>query len=216
MEHMNLIIIGPQGSGKGTQAGLLAQKFNLVQIETGLLFREAAEEKTKLGKRINAIIYKKHDLVPDDVVKEVLENEISKVPENKGIILDGAPRRKNQIDEVEKIFQRCGRKINHVVFINIPEEESIKRIEGRYECSKCFTKYTIGKDIKSAKDKCVACGGKLEKRRDDTEKGILKRLSIFFKETMSVVDYFRKKKMLIEVDGRKSVYEVFGNIVKKL
>jgi adenylate kinase len=216
MEHMNLIIMGPQGSGKGTQAGLLAQKFNLVQIETGLLFRERAEEKNELGKKINNIIYKKHELVPDEILEKILEKEISKVPKNRGIILDGAPRRENQIKEVEDIFERCERKINHVIFINIPEKESIRRIEGRYECSKCFTKYTMGKDIKSPKEKCVACGGKLERRKDDTEKGILKRLSIFFKETMSVVKYFRKKKMLIEVDGRKNVDEVFASIIKKL
>ena len=213
---MNLIIIGPQGSGKGTQAGLLAQKFNLVHIDTGLALREAAEEKTAFGRKLYKIVNEHHDLVSDEIVKKVLENEVRKVPESKGIILDGAPRRKDQIEEVVGILGKAGRKISHVVFINIPEKESIRRIASRYECSKCFSRYTVGKDVKTGKEKCPSCGGNLRKRKDDTGAGIRKRLSIFFEQTMPVVEYFRRNKSLIEVDGRKSIEEVFQSIVKKL
>lgn len=213
---MNLIIIGPQGCGKGTQAELLAKKYNLAQIETGLVFREVAEKDTKIGRKIHSIIYDKHELVPDNIVFQVLRKEVNKVPKNQGIILDGAPRRENQIDEVENIFKEAKRKISHVVFINVPEQESIRRIACRYECSHCFGRYTLGKEIRDPKEKCPDCGGKLRKRKDDTGKGIIKRLKIFFEQTVPVIDYFRNKKKLIEVDGRKNVEEVFASIIEKI
>lgn len=213
---MNLIILGPQGSGKGTQAGLLSQKFNLVHIDMGLALRHAARKKTELGKKINRIINNKKELVPDEIAGKVLAEELKKISKSRGIILDGAPRRKNQIGLVEKIFSQSRRKIDKIIYVNISDRESVKRIFRRYECPNCFARFVLGKDIQSAKSKCPACGERIKKRMDDTPRGIRKRLGIFRKETLPVISHYAKEKKVLEVDGRKEIDKVFKEIVARL
>lgn len=213
---MNLIILGPQGSGKGTQAGLLSQKFNLVHIDMGLALRHAAQKKTALGKKINRIINNKKELVSDEIAGKVLNEELKNIPKSRGIILDGAPRRKNQIDLVEKTFSQFGRKIDKVIYVNIPDRESVRRIFRRYECPNCFARFVLGKDIKSAKSECPACGERIKKRMDDTPQGIRKRLDIFREETLPVISHYAKEKKVLEVDGRKEIDDVFKEMVTHL
>lgn len=213
---MNLIILGPQGSGKGTQAELLAKKFNLAHIDMGLVLRVAAFEKSAFGKNLNLIINKKRELVSCDIVKKVLQKELEKIAKNRGVILDGAPRRMNQIGDVENVFKKFGRKIDNVIFINISSSESVKRISMRYNCSKCKKNFILGKDIKKASEGCRICGGKISQRPDDTPAGVKKRLKIFKRETLPVIKEFKKRGLLVGVGGTKNPRQIFRDLIRKL
>lgn len=213
---MNFIILGPQGSGKGTQAILLAEKYNLEHVDVGSALREISENDTLLGKRLNEIINVKKELVSNEIIGEVLEHKLADIPENKGIIIDGAPRRFEQIKIVEDALLKFGRKIDKVISINISPEESIKRISKRFDCSECGARLIMGEDIETAKDPCPKCKGKIEQRKDDTPEGVRKRLSIFQEETVPVIEEYRRNGILLEVEGEGEEREIFNKIVKNL
>lgn len=211
---MNLVILGPQGSGKGTQASLLEKKFNLVHIDMGLLLRLEALKKTVLGKKIYEIVYKKKELLPDAIMEKVLAGKLKSIPKNKGVVLDGSPRRTDQIKMVEDALLESGRKLDKVIYIKVPENESIKRISHRYHCYHCSRHYILGEDIKSTKEQCFSCGGKIVRRKDDTAEGVKKRLSIFRKETLPVIKHYKKEKKVVEVNGMGKIEEVSQKIIK--
>lgn len=213
---MNIIILGPQGSGKGTQAEFLSKKFNLAHIDMGMSLRLAASENNSLGKKLSRIINGKKELVSDLIVQKVLEKELKKIPKSKGIIIDGSPRRIGQIKIVETALQKFGRKIDAVIHLRISAQESIRRISRRYNCSRCRKGLIMGKDVKSPKALCPACGGTIERRTDDTPSGVRKRLKIYREETMPVVEYFRKIGKLVEISGLKNAREVFRIIAREL
>lgn len=212
---MNLIIFGPQGSGKGTQADMLASKFNLEHIETGLIFREMGREDSELGKKIKDLNERK-ELVPDDITVDVIQKSLEKIPLEKGVILDSAPRTMGQIEPVEAMMHKLARTINKAIYITLPYEESVSRITKRYACTVCYRHFVLGKDIKSPNDLCPTCQGPIMQRSDDTPEGIAKRLNDFYSITVPVIEEYRKRGMLIEIDGHKSKEEVFEEIIKAL
>lgn len=213
---MNIIILGPQGSGKGTQAELLAKKFNLEHIEMGRFLREVAKLATPLGKEINEIINIQGKLVDDKVLKKVLHIKLGDLPREQGIIFDGVPRREDQLRYFEEAMQEFGRKIDAVININLSEEESVKRISRRRICRKNEHVLIMGKDIKDEKEKCPVCGSEIFQRIDDTPERIKTRLGIYYKDTKDVIDYYKQKSLLIEIDGCPSIEEVFENIMKEI
>jgi len=213
---MNIIVLGPQGSGKGTQAELLAKKYNLEHIDMGKFLRVVAKENTPLGKKINEIINVRKELVDDKILKRVLHVKLQDLPREKGIVFDGVPRREDQREYFEEALREFGREIDAVIFVNIPKEESIKRISKRWTCKKCGAPLIMGIDIKNGKEKCPRCGGEIHQRADDSPEGVKKRLAIFKKETKPVIDYYRGKGLLIEIDGRPEIDVVSKNIIKEL
>lgn len=213
---MNLIILGPQGSGKGTQALFLAEHFGVTHIEVGRMLRKMAKEDTEMGRELYEIVHIKKELVSDEIVLKALIEEFKKVPLERGIVLDGAPRRIEQIEEVEEAFASSGRKIDKIIFLNISDDESIERVSKRYSCPKCHKHFTLGENLLSSEDLCLDCGSSVEQRKDDTEEGIKKRLSIFKEQTLPVVEYYRDKGVLAEVDGTKDKKEVFNDIIDKV
>jgi adenylate kinase len=213
---MNLIIFGPQGSGKRVQAKKIAEKYNLEHIETGQIFREIAEENTPLGNKIHELINEKKEMVPDGDTIEVLKNYLDKISPEKGIIIDSAPRTVGQIELVEEALKERGRSLDKAIYIKLPQEESIKRISKRYVCPTCQMNFVLGKDIKSSEDPCPMCGGKLMQRKDDTPEGVVKRLKVFYETTTSVIEHYRKEGILIEIDGKQEIEKVFENIASKL
>lgn len=211
---MNLIIFGPQGSGKGTQADLLSEKYNLQHIETGQIFREIAREDSFLGKQIKALNEQK-EMIPDEITVEVLKQYLEKVPAERGVILDSAPRTMGQIEPVETMLEAIGRKLDKAIYITLPYEESVARITKRYACTLCYRHFVLGKDIDSPEDACPTCGGPIMQRGDDTPDGIAKRLKTFYEVTIPVVDQYRDRGMLVEVDGNQGVQKVFADIINK-
>ncbi|MFH0929761.1 MAG: nucleoside monophosphate kinase [Candidatus Moraniibacteriota bacterium] len=212
---MNIIVLGPQGSGKGTQAEKLAEKYNLEHIDMGKFLREVAKQDTPLGKEIYHIQNVTNTLVPSRILREVLKIKLNSFSREQGVLFEGVPRTVDQQGYFEEEIQNSGRKIDAVVFINIPEEETVKRISKRWTCKKGHP-LIMGVDIQSEKDKCPTDGTEIFQRTDDTPEGIRKRLEVYRKETLPVIEDFRKRNLLIEIDGTPSIEKVFENILKKL
>lgn len=211
---MNIIIIGQQGSGKGTQAEMLAQKYNLEHLDVGGTLREISKINSPLGKEVHNVLNVTNGLISDEILFRVLRLKLSSLPREQGVIFDGAPRNLEQAKYLEILFKEFGRKIGQVIFINISETESLRRISSRWMCGKCKAILIMGKDIKKPADKCFKCGGGIRQRKDDTPEGVKKRLAVFKKETLPVVEYFQEKGLLIEVNGENQVEKVFQNIEK--
>lgn len=213
---MNLVILGPQGSGKGTQAEKLAQRFSLEHIDMGKFLREVAKMDTPLGKEVYQIQNVTKTLAPSRILEKVFAVKLGSLPRERGIVFDGFPRKFDQMQYFEKTLIRFGRHIDKVVFINLSEEESIKRISKRRMCEKCRRILILGKDVKDDDEKCPDCGGEITRRIDDSEEGVKKRLRIFREETLPVVEYYKNKGKLIEIDGDKTIDKVFEEILRKL
>jgi adenylate kinase len=212
---MNIIIFGPQGSGKGTQAEKIAEKYNLSHIETGQIFRDMAKEDSPLGRKVKALNEEK-EMVPDDITVNVLRDYLKRTPSEIGVILDSAPRTMGQIEPVEKLMREHGRIIEKAIYITLPYEESVARISRRYLCATCSKHLVLGRDVKTVSEGCPVCGNQIMQRADDTPDGIKKRLDIFYSVTMPVVEEYRKKGNLIEVDGSQEMEKVFEDIIGKL
>lgn len=188
----------------------------MVHIEVGAVLREVAKEDTRLGRKINQIINREKELVPDEIIGEVLHIRIKNIPAEKGVIVDGAPRKTDQVEEVESSLSENGRELDKVIFIAIPEQDSIERLSKRCACVVCKKKLVVESVGGAIKERCPDCGGAVMRREDDTPEGIKKRLKIFSRETLPVIDYYRQKGMLIEVDGKKEVRQVFKDITDKI
>lgn len=207
---MDLILFGIQGSGKGTQAEKIAEKYNLEIFETGARLRALAQKNSALGKKVKSIIEAGH-LVPNEVVIEIVENFIQKIPEGKSILFDGIPRSMKQKESLEKIFQEFGRETK-ALLINISKEEAIKRLTTRRICKECKATYPVF----YKKERCEKCSGKLIVRTDDNIESIETRLDAYEKETLPVIEEYRNEQRLIEVDGEKSIEEVSEEVFGKL
>ena len=213
---MNIVILGPQGSGKGTQAQKLAQKLDLEHIDMGKFLREVAKMDTPLGKEVYKIQNITKTLVPAKILEEVFTIKLNDIPREKGIVFDGFPRNYDQTEYFEKSMKDFGRQADEVFYIKLSPEESLKRISKRRICQKCKKSFILGVDIKDEKDKCPACGGEIIQRADDTAEGVKKRLEVFNQETLPVIEYYRGKNKLVEIDGNQSIPEVYEEILSKL
>ncbi len=213
---MNIIILGPAGSGKGVQSKILAENFNLAHIDMGQTLRDFAQEENAVGKEIYAIQNLEKALVPSRILQEVLRLKINSYHTEQSIVFDGVPRTLDQAEFLEKLLLKSGRKIDRVFFINISQAESIFRISQRWVCANCQKILIMGRDVKEEKEGCPTCQGEIVRRMDDTPEGIKKRLEIFQRETLPVLEYFRKKDLLVELNGEKSIKEVSREISKNV
>lgn len=217
---MNVVFLGPPGAGKGTYASRLQERFGLLHISTGDLVREEIKNKTEIGKKIKPL-YDEGKLVPDEVVFDLLKKRLSRGDCKNGFILDGFPRNLNQAKELEKITN-----IDIVINIVVPKNLVIEKLSGRRICSKCGAIYNIheirigDKVLPTLKPKvdgiCDKCGGKLYQREDDKPEVIEKRLKEYKKQTEPLIDYYKKKGLLKDVDGVGTVDEVLGRITRIL
>lgn len=201
-EKFGIVILGPPGSGKGTQARCLSSLFRLRHIDIGMELLRVAEEKTSFGAQIHTLIYKEKTLVPDDLIIQILQKSFEPTPFFSGVILDGAPRHKEQIKGIEDFFEQLGIPILCALSIRVNENLLVERIKNRYFCPRCISFYINGVDVKDAtKDLCPKCKYPLERRKDDTAEGVKKRLEIFSQETQLVIEEYREEERLIEIDG---------------
>ncbi len=213
-KNINIIVMGPQGSGKGTQARLLAEKFDLQIFETGNILREIAKQDTETGREINEIINKKGQFVPWDIMKkEVFDWGLSRLNKEKGIIFDGTPRIVKEIGYWNEKLPSIGKKIDYIFYIDISKEESVKRLSSRKQCKKNGHPLIVGKDLKEEDKKCPICGSEVYRREDDTPEKVLKRLEWSQKLLKPVIEYYDDKKMIIRIDGEKSIEEIHKEIL---
>lgn len=206
---MNILFIGPQGSGKGTQAELLGKKLEIPYISTGNIFRDNIANKTKLGnlavKYINA-----GKLVPDKITNDLIKNRLAENNVKSGFILDGYPRNIKQAKFLDNLAH-----LDTVFEVYISDKESILRISGRRSC-KCGAVYHLKFNPPGKKGICPKCGEKLFIRDDDTPLKIKERLKIYHSETKKLLDYYGKKGILININGRQPIAKVHKDIVKIL
>ncbi len=194
---MRLIIFGPPGSGKGTYSSMLAPKLGIVHISTGDIFREMAKEDTELGRKV-AEILKKGELVPDEIVIEIVRERISKEDCKNGFILDGFPRTIPQAEALEKMT-----KVDKVINLVVPEEVIIARLSARRVCKNCGAIYNL-RTLPPKKDGiCDKCGGELYQREDDKPEVIKERLRVYEEQSKPLLEFYRGKIPIVEVECRE-------------
>lgn len=209
---MNLIILGPQGSGKGTQAELLAGQFGLMHFEMGRVLRSIASSDNQWATQIKTTL-NTGNLVPDELVRTIAWDVINKqINIYKGIIFEGYPRQVSQYDQLKDMLGRFGKKIDIVINIEISEEESIKRLSSRRVCEKCGEVYNL--ITNPPPTTACKCGGKLIHREDDLPEAIKKRLEIYRTQTMPVFERAQAEGLGVEINGEQSIEKVHEDIVK--
>jgi len=200
-DGMNIIIIGAQGSGKGTHSDRLSEKLGIPHISTGDIFRAEVKKGSELGKKVEGIL-NSGKLVPDEIVNEVLKKRLSEKDAKKGFILDGYPRNLEQAKNLDKIA-----KIDHVLYLEISDEKAIERISNRWQCKNCNTIYNLITLPPKKPGICDKCGGPLYQRDDDKEENVKKRLKIFHEITEPIIKYYKKKGILDIVNSESEVEE---------
>ncbi len=210
------ILLGPPGSGKSTQADFLVREMDAVHVDIGLALRKTAEMNTPLGARVADIMNRRKELVPDDIVEEVLSGALASVPPNRLVIVDGAPRCETQIEIIDAILKTFERRVNLAIYVALSEEESVRRISHRWMCSQCNRSFVSGVDFPEGNAFCPSCTLPLSRRKDDTEEGVRKRFQVFSSNTLPVVEHYRKEGTLLEVDGAKDPITIFGDIRKRI
>ena len=207
---MQIIVFGPPGVGKGTLSDLLAGKYKIPHLSTGDIFR--AEIKGGNSELIEYV--EKGLLVPDSVVNKVIEKGLKQEQYKNGFILDGYPRTIDQAQFLDNILWKLNRKIDFVFNMAASDEEIVKRMTQRRHCSKCGAVYNLVTIKPKKKDACDKCGGTLVQRKDDEEETVRKRIEVYKGETSPVIEYYRKRKMLTDVDASKKPKEIFNNVIK--
>lgn len=199
---MRLIFVGPQGSGKGTQADIISKKLNIPHISTGDLLRNIG---AGLKEEVDSYINKGH-LVPDDLILRILNERIMNKDCDEGFILDGFPRNLNQAKELDNIMD-----VDEVVEIEISDEESIRRISGRRGCKDCGAIYNVATSPKPrTPGVCDKCQGNLTQRKDDNEEALKKRLEVYHNETKKILDRYKS----VKINGEQSIEKVTSDILK--
>ena len=208
---MKLVLIGCPGAGKGTQAKVLSKHFGIAHISTGDLLREETAAKTELGLKIIDIM-NSGQLVSDDIVTQLLKNRIAKDDCKNGFILDGYPRNVSQAEGLDDVVG----KIDKVVLISVDDDIIIERMSGRRGCPKCGQMYHTKYNPPKTEGVCDACGEKLMQRKDDNEETVKNRLSVYHSTTAPVVDFYRKKDLVLEVNGVGDINEISEKLIKEL
>ncbi len=208
---MKLVLLGAPGSGKGTQAERISRETSLMHVSTGDLFRQAEKDGTELGKQAKSYV-EKGLLVPDEVVIKMVLERIA--GNKKGFILDGFPRTIEQAKALDRALADGG--VDWAVYIEVSREELIRRLTGRWICRQCQRPYHSVSSPPKVAGRCDVCGGELYQRPDDTVETVQKRLEVYFNQTAPLVDYYREKSKLLEIDGEKSIEEVERQLVAKL
>lgn len=212
---MNLIFLGPPGSGKGTQAKRLADKVSILHLSTGDLLRAAVKDGTQLGQKAKTYM-EAGELVPDDIIIGLIEEKQKAGDLNKGFILDGFPRTIPQAEALDAMFDRVNTRIDHAVLLDVADDEIVNRLSGRMYCADCQTPYNYPNNMPEKEGICDKCGGKLIRRPDDEPEVVKNRLEVYKKQTQPIEDYYRNKSLLMAVPGIGSPDEIFNRIVTKL
>ena len=212
---MRLVLLGPPGSGKGTQAQMLAARFHIPHISTGDIFRKNLGSGTELGLLAQGYM-NKGLLVPDDVTGAMVKERLGEADAQGGFILDGFPRTLVQGEMFDAMLAQLGKDLNAVFYLAVPRSVLVERLTGRRVCSGCGKPYHLAFDPPRVKEVCDACGAPLEQRADDREDTVLRRLGVYDEETAPLVAYYGAKGVLWTFDGELSVKAVTANIRDRL
>lgn len=212
---MYILLMGPPGAGKGTQAAMLVDKFGIPHISTGDMFRAAVKEGTELGKQAKACM-DAGQLVPDSVTIGIVKERLAKPDCKKGFILDGFPRTIEQANALDATLGELQIKLDRVVNISVPAEDLISRATGRRICRSCGATYHVAYKPTAKEGVCDKCSGETYQRDDDSEATMTKRLTVYSSQTKPLIQYYQDNGLYTEIDGRQSIDKVLADVVASL
>lgn len=207
-----VVLFGAQGSGKGTQARLLQDEFGIPQVATGDLFRSNLKNQTELGKLARSYM-DRGELVPDDVTNAMVRDRFQQEDCRRGAVLDGYPRNIAQAQALDALLAESGAAVRRAIYIKVSQDELMRRLTGRRVCRQCQASYHVVFNPPKVEGVCDRCGGEVYQRDDDKdETALLRRLQIYFDETVPVIEYYRDRGLLAEVAGEQSIDRVYQSI----
>lgn len=212
---MNIILMGPPGAGKGTQAEMLVQKFNIPHISTGDMFRAAIKQGTELGRKAKTIM-DAGQLVTDDVTIGIVQERLAETDCNNGFLLDGFPRTIPQADAMIKIMSGLNRSLDAVINIEVPSQILMGRMTGRRICRQCGATYHLEFKPPHETSQCDRCAGEIYQRSDDSAETVTNRLEVYAQQTEPLVEFFDQLGLIRTIDGTKAAEKVFEDIIHSL
>jgi adenylate kinase len=208
---MNLVLLGPPGAGKGTQAERLVEDFGFPYYSTGVILREAVAEESELGREAKEYM-DRGDLVPDELISRAVAERFDAGEADNGFLLDGFPRTVGQAEVLDKLLESRGRELTGVLLIEAPDDEVVRRLSGRRTCAKGNHVYHVEFDPPKHEDVCDQDGSRLIQRDDDKPETVRKRLSVYHDQTVPLIDWYEGRDLLVRLDGTRSPDEVHDRI----
>ena len=212
---MNVVLLGPPGAGKGTQAARIVEKYGVPHISTGDIFRANIKAGTELGKRAQEYM-NRGELVPDELVVEIATDRLAADDCKEGFLLDGFPRTVFQAEKLDEFMASKGRKIEHVLNIEVGRDDLMARLTGRRVCKSCGASFHVVNIPPKQEGICDNCGAELVQRADDNEETASNRIEVYNRETTPLIDYYEKAGNIVNIDGGKAAEEVFAAIADRL
>lgn len=214
-DNVRLILLGPPGAGKGTQAVSISEKYRIPHISTGDIFRYNIKNQTELGRKAKEYM-DKGLLVPDEVVVEIVEDRLKDQDCKEGFLLDGFPRTVKQADALEGVLETMGTALDKVVNIEVDKEVLVRRAVGRRICKNCGATFHVEFNPPKKAGVCDKCSGELYQRDDDNEATVAKRIEVYLEETQPLIDFYQEKGKLVTIDGNNEIAKVFDKIIDSL
>ncbi len=212
---MNIIFVGPPGAGKGTQAQIVSKTFKIPHISTGEMLRAEMESGSKLGNQVKDVVTS-GKLVDDDLMNQIVKERLSKSDANSGFILDGFPRTLNQAKSLDEIMKSMGKKIDLVVYVDVPENVIVERLSARRTCPKCGRNYNMITDPPKEDELCDDCHVPLVTRDDDKPETVKKRYEVYLELTAPVVEYYKQKGVLFTIDGTMKMKDIEKYLIEMI
>lgn len=212
---IRVILLGPPGAGKGTQAKFLEARYGAYQVSTGEILRKAVKDQTPLGKKAKGYM-DQGELLPDGVIVDLIAEQLRSPECRRGFILDGFPRTTGQADALEGILREMGSRLDVVIHLKVPREVVISRLAGRRTCRNCGNLHHVMFDPPARSGVCDRCQGELYQREDDREETIAARLEVYESQTAPLIHYYREKGRLADIDGAGSVEEIQSRLARVL
>ncbi|MCM8765883.1 MAG: adenylate kinase [Candidatus Omnitrophica bacterium] len=210
---MRLILLGPPGAGKGTQAEILKEKLGIPHISTGDMLRQVLKEDSPLSKKVKRFV-ERGELVPDEIILEIMKQRLSSADTEKGFILDGFPRTIKQAQGLEQLLKKMNKQIDLVLYFATSVEKIIERLSGRLVCSRCGMNYHLKNMPPKEEGVCDKCGGELSQREDDQEETVRKRIDVYLKQTAELIEFYKSKGILRTLDANRDAQEVYKELIR--